>query len=448
MWSTFDFLLASVFASGLLFAFTVALYRSRQQLRLELSEVNRVQQDEWMEQKDLKAKQTFIAQLSHELRTPMNGIIGVLDLLQETTLSDEQHHYLDMACQASHTLLDLLNGVLDFSKAKEGKLLLEQIDFDLSAHLSEVINLFSLVCAQKEVTLTGQLSSSVPKIVRGDPTRIKQIFYNLVGNAVKFTQQGSITITGELISENKDSLELSFHIRDTGIGIPPESLETIFEQFSQAEISTSRHYGGTGLGLALCRQFVQLMDGEIHVVSEYGQGSCFIFTVKLKKALAAESLLSTASENKQHSAQWIHPKPLNQESRVQPHVLVVEDNHINRIVAVNRLQKLGCLVASVDDGQQALDLLAHEKFDLVLMDCQMPILNGYSATAKFRQHEKQQGIKTDARTLIVAMTANVMAQDKQKCLDAGMDDYLPKPIRTADLDRLMDRYQLAHSKNF
>ncbi len=388
----------------------------------------------------VKNKQHFLAHISHELRTPMNGVLGMLEALKDTQLSEEQRRYVEIAHRSSNTLLTLLNDILDFSKVREGKLTLEQINFDLTEAIQEVLGLLGKLCEHKKIQLVFQEKNKIPRLVKGDPTRLKQILYNLIGNAVKFTEQGSIQLTVELIAATGAEIELRFEVIDTGIGIQPEKLDSIFEQFSQAEVSTARQYGGTGLGLSLCRQLTQLMGGTLQVTSEYGKGSTFAFTIKVQQA-DAENAMSVQDRLTQTSTDSILVTTENfAHTEFNCTVLVVEDNQVNQMVAVNRLKKLGCAVEIVADGQQAIEILKIKKFDLVLMDCQMPVLDGYEAAMQFRLFEQQNNLDAEKRTPIIAMTANAMPQDKQLCLDAGMDDYIAKPVKDAELHRVLKTY--------
>jgi len=377
-----------------------------------------------------KNEQLFLAQISHELRTPINGVIGMLDALKDTPISPEQHNYITLAHQASSSLLTLVNDLLDFSKIREKKLTLEVIDFNLLDLIQEVLSLLGKLSEQKNIPLRFHEKNALPKIVKGDPTRLKQIFYNLIGNAIKFTEQGCIQLTAQLLTTANNKIQVQFEVIDTGIGIKAEQQQNLFQQFSQANDSIARHYGGTGLGLALCQQLTELMGGNLTLISEYGKGSTFTFSIYLQK--------SHLSDESAEKITLSTPDKIT--AAFNALVLVVEDNQVNQVVAVNRLTKLGCSVETALDGQQALDLLKQKKFDLILMDCQMPILNGYQTTEQFRLLEKENSSNKNKHTPIVAMTANVMPTDKQLCLDAGMDDYIAKPIKDAELIRVLQTY--------
>lgn len=507
-----------------------------------------------------EAKAYFLANMSHELRTPMNGVLGMLSLLNDTELNEEQRDYVNVAYESGHLLLDLINNVLDLSKIEQGKLSLESIVFDVRRCIEEVFSILAEPAQSKGLELALQWQPATPLQVVGDPVRFKQLIFNLVGNAIKFTAHGSVVVKFRLASDFGVRKRLRFEVIDTGIGIRDEVRDLIFEKFAQADISTTREYGGTGLGLALCRQLVRLMDGNIGVNSEYGKGSTFWFEVCFQEA-ARESLplLSDQTLGEECStllallpAEVLHPtlacygatlrvgfetvtdieqlhdamantgthfagvlvdlalgfdnvrsllgshffqarfpldkvlllgtphqrqrwhlqtnhgcafvlKPLRLErfrdaldallsndppmtdgpivlradrAAKRRRLLVVEDNVVNQQVARGRLEKMGYDVQVAENGAVALELLNRQQFDLIFMDCQMPVLDGYQTTRRIRQDAAHPA----AGIPIIAMTAHALAGDREQCLRAGMDDYVAKPFKTEELRLILDRW--------
>jgi signal transduction histidine kinase/DNA-binding response OmpR family regulator/HPt (histidine-containing phosphotransfer) domain-containing protein len=509
------------------------------------------------------AKGEFLATMSHEIRTPLNGIVPMLDLLMHSRLPADQLELVRTAFSSSHQLLRIVDDILDYSKLEADKLDLETTTFNLRELLESVVTLMERPAEAKGLHLTLTLEQGVRLPVRGDPVRLRQILSNLISNAVKFTERGGVTLTVKRQRETAAQHQLRFEIRDTGIGIDPDSQERLFQAFSQADASTTRLYGGTGLGLVICRRIVTLMGGRIGVESEQGRGSCFWFEIPLLKvqgdmpaqqadvhggrvlllttdqrlrmrltmllpnwgmrvttventqdalerlrqatvqgepwsysAVLADlsSIRSTAvslARNLQRKAQYgaarlvylrgddttsvelppaaiVIPRnapdadlrsvlsasgvswashdlqpaaPAIQRTDKSPdktRILLVEDNPVNLMVAQRLLQVLGYECETAGNGQVALEKMEAEHYDLVLMDCQMPVLDGYSATRRWRELEQEH--KSEERLPIVAMTANAMAGDRQKCLDAGMDDYLAKPVTRSDLERCIIRW--------
>jgi PAS domain S-box-containing protein len=402
-----------------------------------------------------RAKSQFLANMSHEIRSPLNGITGMLDLFKSTELTPQQTHYRDLAEESAEFLLTIINDILDLSKIESGHLTLEAIAIDLPNLLNQIMELFDQKARKKGLDLQLELADGTPTTIYGDPVRLRQVLINLVDNAIKYTSQGGVKVCVEKIAQKDETFELCFKVADTGCGINENQHGNLFKPYVQSDLSNTRLHGGTGLGLSICHSLIELMGGEFDFTSHLGQGSVFWFSISFKMPdlsnvsasapvttdlhtpLADEKpadrmypVLASQSENIRHNTNTSIPVI----SSCRRRILVVDDKEVNRILCEEILKQLGFNVVSVDDGKQALDAISKGPFDLVLMDCKMPVMDGYAASKKIRAWENAHNIE---RIPIIAMTANAMGGARETCLAANMDDHLTKPFRIQHLQSML-----------
>ncbi len=376
----------------------------------------------------LEARSAFLANMSHEIRTPINGVIGSLQVMDKSNLNDNQQHFLHLAQSSANSLLEQVNDVLDFAKIDSNQIQLEPRAFEVNKILKDCLDVFTVSAQEKAVKLNADFTDTQGKMVVSDPTRLKQICANLIGNAIKFSHQGEVSVTSHLTTSDTGQCQLTVCVKDNGIGIPEHKLSQLFLPFRQADISTTRKFGGTGLGLSISHSLAQLMQGDIKVQSEERKGSTFTVTVGVE---LPESEQPNKDNNKGASQQT--NKDLGQLK-----VLVVEDNFINQMVVSEMLKVKGIEHDIAEDGIEALDIVKQSidtPYSLILMDCQMPNMDGYQATENIRQLAAPLN-----RTPIVALTANAMKADKEKCFDSGMNDYLAKPLEQQLLYEMLEKY--------
>ncbi len=369
-----------------------------------------------------QAKSQFLANMSHEIRTPMNGVQGLSKLLLKHDINDEARRYAELIDRSSESLLNLINDVLDLSKIEANKLHANPKPTPLRPLVEESLEMFSMRAEEKNLKLKLNYPQGLPERVHTDPLRLRQILINLLGNALKFTEQGSVTLTLSTRGNYPDDPHLLFTVSDSGIGIAEDKLETIFEQFGQADASSTTRFGGSGLGLSIARELAQLLGGDLHVESTLSVGSSFELSLPLPPVEESSTAASTAE-----------PQALCPCS--EPRVLLAEDNDINRLVASRFLDEMGCQVECASDGQEAVRRAREGEFDLILMDLRMPSMDGLEATRTIRSEESE-----GQHIPIIALTANAFASDREACLEAGMDDFLVKPLQPEQLRLMLGRY--------